>query len=100
MDRNVRMARRKAVGPSRIPPERRRESASTPAARDGSLGRVFILALIANPRGYAPDGEFGPHPSLPTDPPYGYSSGNICAYGLALGRRRACLASRAFRTSL
>lgn len=30
-----------------------------------------------NPRVYAPGGEFGPEPSLPTSPPYGYSTGMI-----------------------
>ena len=34
----------------------------------------------------APDGEFGPQPSLPTGPPQGYSTGKARPYGLALAR--------------
>jgi len=53
-----------------------------------------------NPYGYAPDGEFGPHPYGGPVGSEGYSTGNgFRPYGLALGRRRACLPSKSFWVS-
>src|SRR5256712_7130107 len=46
---------------------------------DGGLDRP-------TPEGNAPDGEFGSRPSLPTGPPWGYSTGKARPYRFAFAR--------------
>src|SRR2546428_2260430 len=68
--------------PSAILKEAHRAKALTERIASDKVCRLF-RAYQTNPlfrqKSSAPDGEFGPHPSLPTGPPYGYSSGNIWA---------------------